>query len=145
MIQEGYLSNALSRINGADINTSIHTVFLFDLWNNHRCNKVVAKAISRLLPADVEIELIEDFFPKDKVVGDATGVNVRLESSTGCIFGSSSLGSAKKKADIMGNEAINEVIDHSIQHGACLDEWMQDQLIIFMVNAQFIIYLHKFH
>ena len=63
----------------------------------------------------------------------ASGILVVAETSTGCIFGGSALGSRKEKATITGKNAAKEII--AALAGGCVDGWLQDQLIIYMALA----------
>jgi RNA 3'-terminal phosphate cyclase (ATP) len=71
----------------------------------------------------------------DTAFGNGTGILVVAKTSTGCIFGGSALGEIGKKAETVGEEAANELI-RNIQLGGCLDEYAQDQIIIFMALAK---------
>ncbi len=53
----------------------------------------------------------------------------------GCRFGGSSIGKKGVPAETVGEEAADELLGH-LAHGGCVDEWLQDQLIIFMALAQ---------
>ncbi|XP_035863618.1 RNA 3'-terminal phosphate cyclase [Sander lucioperca] len=57
------------------------------------------------------------------------------ESSTGCVFAGSALGKKGVYADKIGVEAA-EMLLRNIRHNGCVDEFLQDQLIIFMALAK---------
>jgi len=66
--------------------------------------------------------------------GVATGIIVVVETSTGCLFGGSALGERGKPAEDVAQEAVAELIQ-DLKTGACVDQYLQDQLIIFMALA----------
>jgi len=55
-------------------------------------------------------------------------------TSTGCLIAGSSLGEQGKPAEKVGEEAASELI-RNLDFGGCVDEYLQDQLIIFMALA----------
>jgi len=59
---------------------------------------------------------------------------VIAKSSTGCILCGSAIGEKGKKAEDVGIEAAKSLAK-DIEHGACIDEYLQDQVIIFMALA----------
>uniref|UniRef100_A0A673ND89 RNA 3'-terminal phosphate cyclase n=1 Tax=Sinocyclocheilus rhinocerous TaxID=307959 RepID=A0A673ND89_9TELE len=61
-------------------------------------------------------------------------IYVSIFESTGCIFAGSSLGKKGVYADKVGIEAA-EMLLRNIRHNGCVDEFLQDQLIIFMALA----------
>ncbi len=67
-------------------------------------------------------------------VGSACGIIIVANTSTNCIIGSSALGEKKERAEIVGARASGELLDN-IRSGGCVDEWLQDQLIVFMALA----------
>lgn len=78
--------------------------------------------------------------PRVEIVGDpgaldaASGILLVAKTSTGCIFGGSSLGSRKEKPTKTGKNATKELIS-ALEAGGCVDGWLQDQLIIYMALA----------
>ncbi|XP_075038638.1 RNA 3'-terminal phosphate cyclase [Mixophyes fleayi] len=72
--------------------------------------------------------------PGDKAVGNGSGIIIVAETSTGCIFAGSSLGKRGVSADRVGAEAA-EILLRNLRHGGCVDEYLQDQLIVFMALA----------
>ncbi|TRY94409.1 hypothetical protein DNTS_027947 [Danionella cerebrum] len=90
---------------------------------------------------------IQSLQEKDQACGSGSGIIIIAESSTGCIFAGSSLGkkvllavpltvliptlSTGVYADKVGIEAA-EMLLRNIRHNGCVDEFLQDQLIIFM-------------
>uniref|UniRef100_A0A671NV95 RNA 3'-terminal phosphate cyclase n=1 Tax=Sinocyclocheilus anshuiensis TaxID=1608454 RepID=A0A671NV95_9TELE len=77
---------------------------------------------------------IQSLQEKDKACGNGNGIIIIAESSTGCIFAGSSLGKKGVYADKVGIEAA-EMLLRNIRHNGCVDDFLQDQLIIFMALA----------
>jgi len=72
--------------------------------------------------------------PKEKAFGEGTGIMIYAETSTGCILAGSAIGEKGKKAEDVGIEAATHLVQ-DIKHGGCVDEYLQDQIIIFMALA----------
>ncbi|KAK6484778.1 RNA 3'-terminal phosphate cyclase-like [Huso huso] len=71
---------------------------------------------------------------KDESFGNGNGIILIAESSTGCVFAASALGKKGVYADKVGCEAA-EMLLRNTRHNGCVDEYMQDQMIIFMALA----------
>lgn len=67
--------------------------------------------------------------------GNGSGIILVAETSTGCILAGSELGSRDKKAEDVGRKAGEKLIEN-LDHAGCVDEYLQDQLIIFMALAR---------
>ncbi|KAM4641364.1 RNA 3'-terminal phosphate cyclase isoform 1-T2 [Discoglossus pictus] len=80
----------------------------------------------------VDIQAVQE--PSNQAVGNGSGIIVIAETSTGCLFAGSSLGKRGVPADRVGTEAA-EILLRNLRHGGCVDEYLQDQLIIFMALA----------
>ncbi|KAM7318015.1 RNA 3'-terminal phosphate cyclase isoform X1 [Alexandromys fortis] len=72
--------------------------------------------------------------PRDQAFGNGSGIIIVAETSTGCLFAGSSLGKRGVNADKVGIEAA-EMLLANLRHGGTVDEYLQDQLIIFMALA----------
>jgi hypothetical protein len=57
------------------------------------------------------------------------GDSLVAETSTGCILGGSALGRRQLKAEQVGERAAGELLQ-SINTGACVDSYFQDQVIL---------------
>ncbi|KAM0733810.1 RNA 3'-terminal phosphate cyclase [Formica fusca] len=68
-------------------------------------------------------------------VGNGSGINIVCNTSTGCVFGGSGLGSGRHEALPPGETAANEILKPLLT-GACVDEHTQDQMIILMALAK---------
>lgn len=73
--------------------------------------------------------------PKDKAFGNGNGIIIVAETSTGCILAGSALGKRGVSADRVGLEAA-EMLLMNLRHGGCVDQYLQDQIIIFMALAK---------
>lgn len=78
---------------------------------------------------------IQPLQEKEKASGNGNGIIIIAESSTGCVFAGSALGKKGVYADKVGIEAA-EMLLRNIRHNGCVDEFLQDQLIIFMALAK---------
>ncbi|KAL5490083.1 hypothetical protein ACEPAI_4916 [Sanghuangporus weigelae] len=56
-------------------------------------------------------------------------------TSTGCVLAGSALGSKGVRAAQTGKEAARELV-RQLEEGGCVDEWLQDQMIIFLALAK---------
>jgi len=68
-------------------------------------------------------------------IGSGSGIVIWAETENGCILGGSSIGSKGKDPQQVGHEAAEELITN-LGHGGCVDEYLQDQLIIFLALAE---------
>ncbi|PRW59938.1 RNA 3 -terminal phosphate cyclase [Chlorella sorokiniana] len=98
------------------------------------------KAVTARLPrcgvprsVPISCEVVHD--PPERAFSDGCGLLVTAESSTGCLWGASGLGERGVRAEDIGQRAGDELMD-ALEVGACTDEWLQDQLVIFMALAQ---------
>lgn len=100
----------------------------------NRMAKSAENLLGAYLDAKIPIDSKVDREPPDSDNG--CGVLVVVETSTGCIFGGSGLGERGLAAEIVGRNAAESVISTLSEYpAACVDDWMQDQLIIFMALA----------
>lgn len=67
--------------------------------------------------------------------GSGSGVTIIAKTDTNCILGASAVGSKKIKPKSTGIEAATELMD-ALQSGGCVDDWLSDQLILFMALAK---------
>jgi RNA 3'-terminal phosphate cyclase (ATP) len=84
---------------------------------------------------DVNVHPIVRIIQHKDGVGSASGILIVATTNTGCIFGGSSLGTRGEDAVVTGRRAAQEILK-SIHDGGCVDDWLQDQLIIFMALAK---------
>ncbi|KAM6973096.1 RNA 3'-terminal phosphate cyclase [Aplochiton taeniatus] len=78
---------------------------------------------------------IQPLQEKEMACGNGNGIIIFAESSSGCLFAGSALGKKGVYVDKVGIEAA-EMLLRNIRHNGCVDEFLQDQLIIFMALAK---------
>ena len=101
--------------------------------------KIIAKSAMRLINLSSLHELSGiqpsiEIIKHEPAVGSACGIMITAKTSTGCLFGGSALQNRNEKYEKVGTRAAQELLD-SLSSGGCVDEWLQDQLIIFMALA----------
>ena len=69
------------------------------------------------------------------VVGAGGGILLWAETDNGCLIGGSAVSTREKKPDTVGEEAAKELV-RNLDHGGCVDEYLQDQMIIFLALAK---------
>ncbi|KAK9862268.1 hypothetical protein WJX84_007720 [Apatococcus fuscideae] len=91
----------------------------------------VRRAVGRDVPVDCQTnqETSRD------AVGDGAGVLIVGQTDTGLLLGGTGIGERGKTSEAVAEEAA-ETFCSALSSGACADEWLQDQLIIFMALAQ---------
>lgn len=91
--------------------------------------------------------LLESGIPSDKisltsvrerdedVVGAGGGILLWAETDGGCLISGSAVSTKEKKPQTVGEEAARELV-RNLDHGGCVDEHLQDQMIIFLALAK---------
>ncbi|CAB9527118.1 RNA 3'-terminal phosphate cyclase [Seminavis robusta] len=98
----------------------------------------MAKSAQQLLEQTFEKDSIQidlEIVTEPNAVGSGLGILIVATTTTGCRLGGSALCDPKQKADEAGRVAAQELVD-TWNDGGCVDEWMQDQLILFMAFAK---------
>ncbi|XP_064385885.1 RNA 3'-terminal phosphate cyclase-like isoform X2 [Halichondria panicea] len=101
------------------------------------CHKMVMgarKALERQLPG-VGLEVKEVQETRDSAFGNSSGIIIVAETSTGCLLAGSANGRKSDPADKTGRAAADELV-RGVRSGGCVDEHLQDQLIILMALAR---------
>ncbi|XP_060088248.1 RNA 3'-terminal phosphate cyclase [Heteronotia binoei] len=80
----------------------------------------------------VNIQAVQEL--ENEAFGSGSGIIIVAETSTGCLLAGSSLGKRGKSSDKVGIEAA-EMLLGNLRHGGAVDDYLQDQLIIFMALA----------
>ena len=88
-----------------------------------------------IIPELTEIVPTVEIIKHSNAIGGGSGIIIVATTSTDCIFGASAIGNRKMKPEETGKEAANEIID-SLRSGGCVDDWLSDQLILFMALAK---------
>ncbi|KZT44174.1 RNA 3'-terminal phosphate cyclase [Sistotremastrum suecicum HHB10207 ss-3] len=94
-------------------------------------------ARNHLIEAGIDESKIEITALREKegtAVGSGSGIVLWAETENGCILGGSALGQKGKTPEAVGSEAADELV-RNLSHGGCVDEYLQDQIIIFMALA----------
>lgn len=103
----------------------------------HLAREMQAAAVAKLVESGLDAAIIdiaavrEDF--KD-AYGSGSGIVLWAETDAGCVLGGSALGSKGKASADVANVAVEELVQN-INHGGCVDEYLQDQIIVFMALA----------
>ncbi|CAN9500839.1 unnamed protein product [Ophioblennius macclurei] len=79
----------------------------------------------------VDIAAVND---SQSAFGNGSGIIVVAETSSGCLLAGSALGKRGVSPDQVGVAAAESLLSN-LQHGGCVDDFLQDQLIIFMALA----------
>uniref|UniRef100_A0A383VKH4 Uncharacterized protein n=1 Tax=Tetradesmus obliquus TaxID=3088 RepID=A0A383VKH4_TETOB len=66
--------------------------------------------------------------------GDGGGIVLVAATSTGCLLGASALAERGMAPEAIGAAAAGKLLE-ALQSGAAVDDWVQDQLILFMALA----------
>lgn len=88
-----------------------------------------------LNPKIVSIEAVKEDAKDVGNNGSGSGIVLWAVTDTGCVFGGSGLGSKGTGAATVGRDAADELIK-AIKGGGCVDEYLQDQIIIFLALAK---------
>ncbi|XP_060071049.1 RNA 3'-terminal phosphate cyclase-like [Ylistrum balloti] len=94
-----------------------------------------AKALIRKDLPDVPISIDVVKEPPHMAVGTATGIIVVAETSEGLVLAGSALGKKGVPAEQVGETAA-EALLNNLCHGGCVDDFLQDQLILLMALAK---------
>jgi len=81
------------------------------------------------------IEIVTQYFDSKEAFGNGSAIFIKAQTTTGCVLGSSALGSPKISPEKSGQKAAQSLFEY-IEQGVCLDEYAQDQVIIFMALAK---------
>ena len=83
-------------------------------------------------PSIVNVEVVRES-PGDGV-GAGSGIFLWATTTNGCVLGGSSLGKKGIDTKDVGTEAAEELW-RGLEKGGCVDEYLQDQMIIFLALA----------
>ncbi|KAG1671914.1 hypothetical protein FOA52_003481 [Chlamydomonas sp. UWO 241] len=95
---------------------------------------VAARLLPPLLPRGARIETVATQEPRERANGDGCGLSVVVATSTGCLLGACVPGKRGLSPEAAAVSAVQEISD-VLASGACVDQWMQDQLVIWMALA----------
>ena len=97
----------------------------------------MAKSAEKYLQQHLDLSSITihtDIVTESSSVGSGLGILLVATTSTNCRLGGSTLCRPKQKANEAGAIAAEELVK-AIHQGGCVDEWLQDQLILYMALA----------
>jgi RNA 3'-terminal phosphate cyclase (ATP) len=98
-----------------------------------RMSETVREKLEHRYPnVPYEADIVKE--PQHNHVGAGTGIIVIAETTTGCLIAGSALGKKGVPAEQVGLEAVDSLLE-DLKCEACVDQYMQDQLIIFMSLA----------
>lgn len=136
-----YVSGSLPRRIATELRQAALSVLaqqLSEPWaQDHDRSVVVSDPVSSddtgssapVLPS-MNIDILAD--PSGKA---GSGIILWARTSNDCILGGSALGSKGTNAQKTGRAAAEELV-RNLKHGGCVDEYMQDQMIIFLALAK---------
>ncbi|XP_054717434.1 RNA 3'-terminal phosphate cyclase-like [Uloborus diversus] len=81
----------------------------------------------------IKIERLKE--PAHLAEGNGTGIVLVAKTSTGCLIGSGALGKRGVTSSVVGASAAKDLLD-DCDRKACVDSYLQDQLVIFMALAK---------
>lgn len=90
---------------------------------------------SGAVPRDRIAPLSAVFEPPGRAFGSGAGVILVARTTTGCFLGATALGERGVSSEAVGEAAADALIK-AIETGACVDEYLGDQLVIFMALAE---------
>ncbi|XP_074640678.1 RNA 3'-terminal phosphate cyclase-like [Tubulanus polymorphus] len=98
----------------------------------HTMAHVATEVIRAVYPkVAIEIQAVKE----QNAIGNGTGIIIMAETSTRCRLAGSALGKKGVPAEKVGEEAADMLLNN-LEHQGCVDEYLQDQLIIFMALAK---------
>ncbi|EDO40575.1 predicted protein, partial [Nematostella vectensis] len=91
------------------------------------------KLIKRRYPdTPINIDAVQE--SRHKAHGNGTGIQVMAETTTGCRIAASALGRKGVPSEQVASDAVSD-LTRNLDSGGCVDEHLQDQLIILMALA----------
>ncbi|KAK7084175.1 hypothetical protein SK128_015348 [Halocaridina rubra] len=87
------------------------------------------------LPRNVVINIERIKESPEKAVGNGSGIVLWAETTTGCVLGGTALGRRGRPAQEDGISAATQILE-CVNRKACVDQYMQDQIIILMALAK---------
>lgn len=109
-------------------------------FHSGKCPQKVAEQMAMAAKEYLEAHLCVpkisfDVIHEKEAVASGSGILVVATTTTNCRLGGSALGSPKISAQQVGIAAARELCS-TIDDGGCVDEYLQDQLILYMALAQ---------
>ena len=120
----------ITKITGLSLVTSRLPAHIAQRMASH-AQKVLHKEM-RDVPIEIESVLAPE---SESPMGEGVFLILLAHTSTGCILGSSSLGERGLQSETVAERCVESLTDN-IYTGGCMDEYCQDQVIIFMALAE---------
>jgi len=101
-------------------------------------NKMKAATEAKLIANGLSSGLIKIDALRERqqdAVASGGGIVLWAETDNGCVIGGSCVSTRDKDPSQVGEEAAQSLLDN-LQHDECVDEHLQDQMIIFMALAE---------
>lgn len=105
------------------------------LWIAQRMMSGAHRALLESGIASTDISLVAVRERDEDVVGAGGGILLWAETDSGCLIGGSAVSTREKKPEMVGEEAARELL-RNLNHEGCVDEYLQDQIIIFLALAK---------
>ncbi|KIM58697.1 hypothetical protein SCLCIDRAFT_1218385 [Scleroderma citrinum Foug A] len=101
-------------------------------------NRMKKAACARLrtagfLPGQVQINAVEEL--PGEATGSGGGMVLWAETEAGCLIGGSAVSEKATTPEQIGKEAAEDLL-RNLNYGGCVDEYLQDQIIIFLALAK---------
>ena len=94
--------------------------------------KAAKEELEHVFPIEiVSIEVVHD----TPAVGSGSGIIVIATTTSGCRLAGSAIGSPRQSPQLVGRQAAMELLK-TLQCGGCVDDYLQDQLILYMALAR---------
>jgi RNA 3'-terminal phosphate cyclase (ATP) len=107
------------------------------LYSTAACDEMKKRAESSLKKAFPNISINIRSVYESNSASSGTSMVLALKTSSGCILGGDAIGDHKgvQTPIDVANDAVKE-LKRAWDLNACVDEWLQDQLIVFMALAE---------
>ncbi|KAJ3741977.1 RNA 3'-terminal phosphate cyclase domain-containing protein [Lentinula detonsa] len=97
--------------------------------------KLLSVRLAEDSSSSIPIEIQSRRERNDNTVGAGSGVVLWAELEGGGIIGGSAVGTKGIDASLLGEKAAQDLL-RGLDAGGCVDEWLEDQIIIFMALAE---------
>ncbi|GBC08402.1 hypothetical protein RclHR1_08090006 [Rhizophagus clarus] len=135
LVERGTIIKVRGRVTIAARDTSKQELYIIGERMATAAFKVLTEAaLPELEKIQFDIKNIEINLEKIKT-GNGSEILLWAETSTGCIISGNDISNQKETPEEVGKNAAEKLIQN-IKHGGCVDEHLQDQLIIFMALAE---------
>lgn len=128
--------NPITLLDRGDIKTISGWSFVAGTLPIHMAHKMADSATKLIRQHYSQIKInIERYKERPEMaIGNGSGIILVAETTTGCIIGSSGLGKRSMTPEDTGRTVGQELVNNLLE-GCCVDNYAQDQIIIFMALA----------